>query len=228
MLSWSVIPIGIPNLYRFCSCPRLYTRLHAQRMMCFQLRSSHCLLLFHPLRSPPGYIIEFDLEEDPEEDQEEDDKDPKEDLADYPIDKDVMMRREESSGDDADNDEEDDDEDEEEQEEAGIPEVELPPRKRLCIAPPDPRYEIGECSSAPTAREIGYGITDVWEDLDEITKEIPATGVAELASREAWVKSMDASDTAHSEAQMVALQSQQRPAGDPAHPDVSEEAGSSS
>ncbi|GJW13454.1 hypothetical protein Tco_0017587 [Tanacetum coccineum] len=62
--------------------------------------------------------------------------------------------------------------------------TELPPRKRLCIAP-GPRFEIGESSSAPTARptggfrrdygfvanldteirrdqdrEIGYGITD--------------------------------------------------------------------
>nr|GEU43866.1 hypothetical protein [Tanacetum cinerariifolium] len=76
-------------------------------------------------------------------------------------------------------------------------------------------------------REIGYDITDVWEDPDEIAEEIPATDVAELlmsgqlnslrrdrrsyarttkliesearASREAWVQSMDASDTARSE-----------------------------
>ncbi|GJZ84664.1 hypothetical protein Tco_0650003 [Tanacetum coccineum] len=45
------------------------------------------------------------------------------------------------------------------------------------------------------------------------------------ASREAWVQSMDASDTTRSETQMVALQSQQRPARDPTHPDVPEEAG---
>ncbi|GJX91438.1 putative reverse transcriptase domain-containing protein, partial [Tanacetum coccineum] len=59
------------------------------------------------------------------------------------------------------------------------------------------------------------------------------------ASREAWVQSMDASDTTRSEAQlaeartlprtlqtqMAALQSQQRPTGEPAHPDISEEAG---
>ncbi|GJT86163.1 hypothetical protein Tco_1067880 [Tanacetum coccineum] len=66
------------------------------------------------------------------------------------------------------------------------------------------------------------------------------------ASREAWVQSMDASDTTHFEVRalrttvlaqqtkiedllaMAALQSQQRPARDPAHPDVLEEAGSSS
>ncbi|GJV17593.1 hypothetical protein Tco_1362916 [Tanacetum coccineum] len=45
------------------------------------------------------------------------------------------------------------------------------------------------------------------------------------ASREAWVQSMDASDTTCSKTQMVELQSQQRPARDPAHPDVPEEAG---
>nr|GEX66605.1 reverse transcriptase domain-containing protein [Tanacetum cinerariifolium] len=32
-------------------------------------------------------------------------------------------------------------------------------------------------------KEIGYGITDVWEDPDEITKEIPAIDVAELSQR---------------------------------------------
>ncbi|GJZ22869.1 hypothetical protein Tco_0559908 [Tanacetum coccineum] len=164
-----------------------------------------------------------------------------------------------------------------------VPEVTLPPRKRLCIAP-DPRYEIRETSSALTARstggfradygfvgtldakigrdpdrEIGYRITDIWVDPDEIVEEIPIVDLLHRdrrsharttrlmksearASREAWVQSMDASDTTRSEAQliealtllkilqtqMVALQSQQRPARDPAHPDVPEEAGSSS
>ncbi|GJZ06307.1 hypothetical protein Tco_0540100 [Tanacetum coccineum] len=79
--------------------------------------------------------------------------------------------------------------------------------KRLCIAP-GPRYEIGESSFAPTARstrgfradydfvgtldaeirrdpdrEVGYGITDVWVDPDEITKEIPATNMEKLDDR---------------------------------------------
>ncbi|GJW12169.1 hypothetical protein Tco_1577996 [Tanacetum coccineum] len=130
-----------------------------------------------------------------------------------------------------------------------ILEVMLPPRKRLCIAP-SPRYEIKESSSARTAREIGYEITDVWEDPDEITEEIPTTDMAELgqrmtdfvnllrrdrrshartarlieskarASYEAWVQSLDASDLARFKTQMVTIQSQQRPARDPAHPDV--------
>ncbi|GKG18403.1 hypothetical protein Tco_0372701, partial [Tanacetum coccineum] len=90
---------------------------------------------------------------------------------------------------------------------AGVPEAELSPRKRLCIAF-GPKYETGESSYAPTARptrafradygfvgtldaeirrdpdrEIGYGITDIWVDPDEIAEEIPATDVAELGQR---------------------------------------------
>nr|GEX57906.1 hypothetical protein [Tanacetum cinerariifolium] len=34
-----------------------------------------------------------------------------------------------------------------------------------------------------TNREIGYEITDVWEDPDEIAEEIPITDVAELGQR---------------------------------------------
>ncbi|GJV13559.1 hypothetical protein Tco_1355100 [Tanacetum coccineum] len=134
---------------------------------------------------------------------------------------------------------------------ADVPEVTLPPRKRLCISL-GPRYKIGESSSAPTARptrdfradygyvgtldaeirrdldiEIRYRITSVWEDPGEITKEILATDVAELGQRmidfvttirdrpshartaklmeskaraahEAWVQSMDSSNTTRS------------------------------
>ncbi|GKC15131.1 hypothetical protein Tco_1011913 [Tanacetum coccineum] len=90
---------------------------------------------------------------------------------------------------------------------ADVLKVTLPPRKRLCIAP-GLRYKIRECSYAPIARptggfradygfvrnldieirrdidrEIGYGITNVWEDPDEISEEIPATDVAELGQR---------------------------------------------
>ncbi|GJT47785.1 hypothetical protein Tco_0973942 [Tanacetum coccineum] len=150
----------------------------------------------------------------------------------------------------------------------------------VLLAPWMPRLDV---------TQIGYGITNVWVDPDEITEEIPATDVAELgqrmtdfvttirqdtdeiygrlddaqddrllmsgqlnslrrdrrshartarlikskarASREAWVQSMDASDTTHSKVRalwttMGALQSQQRPAKDPTHPNVPEEAGS--
>ncbi|GJR64783.1 hypothetical protein Tco_0010848 [Tanacetum coccineum] len=77
-----------------------------------------------------------------------------------------------------------------------IPEVELPPRKRLCLTTPASRYEVGESSTAvprPTrghrvdygfigtldakargqrAKTVGYGIKDTWVDLREATKEI--------------------------------------------------------
>ncbi|GKE42431.1 putative reverse transcriptase domain-containing protein, partial [Tanacetum coccineum] len=158
-------------------------------------------------------------------------------------------------------------------------EVTLPPWKRLCIAP-GLRYEVRECSSAPTARptggfradyafvgtldaeirrdpdrEIDLGqrmtdfVTTVRQDTDEIYGRVDdaqddrslmsgqlkflrrdrrsharTTRLMDAearASREAWVQSMDASDMT----QMAALQSQQRPARDPAHPDVPEETG---
>ncbi|GJR21147.1 hypothetical protein Tco_0969674 [Tanacetum coccineum] len=98
---------------------------------------------------------------------------------------------------------------------ADVPEVTLPPRKRLCIAP-GPRFKVREFSSTLTARPtggfradygfvgtldaeirrdpdreigrihmrfIGYGITDIREDPDEIAEEILATDVAELGQR---------------------------------------------
>nr|GFB88060.1 hypothetical protein [Tanacetum cinerariifolium] len=54
----------------------------------------------------------------------------------------------------------------------------LPPRKRLCIDL-GPRFKIRRDPN----REIGYGITDVWEDPDEIAEEIPATNMEELSQR---------------------------------------------
>nr|GEV75633.1 reverse transcriptase domain-containing protein [Tanacetum cinerariifolium] len=138
-------------------------------------------------------------------------------------------------------------------------EVTLPPRKRLCVAL-GPRFKAEESLSAPTTRpargfrvdygfvgtldakircdpdrEIGYGITDVWEDPDEIAEEdtneiygrldnaqddrLLMSGQINMLrrdrrshartarlmkskdrlSREAWVQSMDANDTARAE-----------------------------
>ncbi|GKE41012.1 hypothetical protein Tco_1464417 [Tanacetum coccineum] len=89
---------------------------------------------------------------------------------------------------------------------ADIPEADMPPQKRLCLAL-GPRFEVRESSSAaarPTGgyradygfigtldaelrrdqvREIGYRITDVWEDPTEATKEVPPTTMAELSQR---------------------------------------------
>ncbi|GKA68102.1 hypothetical protein Tco_0768019, partial [Tanacetum coccineum] len=137
-------------------------------------------------------------ESDPEEEPEEDDVDPKEDLANYPADR--------------------DDDDEEEDEEpsrddllssdrrADRPEITLPPQKRLGIDL-GPRREVGESSAATAARpiggrranygfigtmdtkirrqrakEVGYGIRDVWVDPREAVEGVEGvnTRVTEL------------------------------------------------
>ncbi|GJY38148.1 putative reverse transcriptase domain-containing protein [Tanacetum coccineum] len=135
---------------------------------------------------------------------------------------------------------------------ADRPEVTLPPRKRLGIAL-GPRYEVGESSSAAAARpagglradygfvatmdreirrdlerDVGYGITDSWDEIVEAMQGTPiVTDMAEFSqrmtefetmirqdtdeiytrlieaearmSREAWGRSMDASDLARAE-----------------------------
>nr|GFD08462.1 hypothetical protein [Tanacetum cinerariifolium] len=92
------------------------------------------------------------------------------------------------------------------------PEVTLPPQKRLGIAL-GPGYNVGESSSTAAARpagglrtdygfvatmdreimrdpdrEVGYRITDSWDEIAET-----------LMSREAWVRSTDASDLVRGE-----------------------------
>ncbi|GJX29547.1 hypothetical protein Tco_0237626, partial [Tanacetum coccineum] len=90
---------------------------------------------------------------------------------------------------------------------ADRPEVTLPPRKRLGIAL-GLRYEVGESSSAPTARppggfradygfvatidreimrdlerDVGYGITDTWDEMPVDMPGAPATDDTELGRR---------------------------------------------
>ncbi|GJX02162.1 hypothetical protein Tco_0186075 [Tanacetum coccineum] len=91
---------------------------------------------------------------------------------------------------------------------AGVSEVTLPPQKRLCIAL-GPRFEVGESSSTPTAkptggfradygfvgtlddeirqdpkREVGYGITNTWDEMVEDIQGTPAmTDVAGQSQR---------------------------------------------
>ncbi|GJU86857.1 reverse transcriptase domain-containing protein [Tanacetum coccineum] len=134
---------------------------------------------------------------------------------------------------------------------ADVLEAMLPPRKRLCLAP-GPRFEVGESSFAAArstgdyradygfigtldaklrrdrVKEMGYWITDVFEDPTEAAEEIPPTTVVELSqrvpdlattirqdideiylvrvvdqearhSRVAWMQSMDASQLARFE-----------------------------
>ncbi|GKA31152.1 putative reverse transcriptase domain-containing protein [Tanacetum coccineum] len=90
---------------------------------------------------------------------------------------------------------------------ADMPEVYLPPRKRLCIAL-SLRYEVDESSSAPTARptrgfradygffatlndeirrdperDVGYGITNTWDEVLVGMPGAPATDDIELGQR---------------------------------------------
>nr|GEX12737.1 hypothetical protein [Tanacetum cinerariifolium] len=91
---------------------------------------------------------------------------------------------------------------------ADVPEVTLPPRKRLCIAL-GPRFEVEESSSAPTTRptrsfradygfvgtlddeirqdperEVGYGITDTWDEMvEDMLGTLAMTDVAGLSQR---------------------------------------------
>ncbi|GKF55281.1 hypothetical protein Tco_0165621, partial [Tanacetum coccineum] len=87
---------------------------------------------------------------------------------------------------------------------AGVSEVTLPPRKRLCTAIGS-RYEVDESLSAPTARPtggfradygfvatlddeirrnperyVGYGITNIWEEMLVDMSGAPATDNTEL------------------------------------------------
>ncbi|GKB14688.1 hypothetical protein Tco_0848611 [Tanacetum coccineum] len=115
------------------------------------------------------------------------------------------------------------------------PEVTLPPRKRLGIAL-GPGYEVGESSYAAARidgglradygfvatmdreirrdleREVGYGITDSWDEIVETLQGAPVSTDTELGRHvtafetrvrqdtdEAWRRSMDASDLARRE-----------------------------
>nr|GEW37752.1 hypothetical protein [Tanacetum cinerariifolium] len=104
-----------------------------------------------PTANLPRYIPKSDHEEDP---------------ADYPAD----GRDDDDDDDESSDDDEDDDDDVEEDknEESDVLEVTLPHRKRLCIAL-GPRYEVGESSSAPTAKptrgfRVDYGFVATLDD----------------------------------------------------------------
>ncbi|GKA70417.1 hypothetical protein Tco_0776556 [Tanacetum coccineum] len=96
-----------------------------------------------------------------------------------------------------------------------IPEADLPPRKRLCLTTPTHRFEIRESSTTtaarqaerPMSREVGYEITDTWDELVDVIQEIAPTTlegvnqrVTELAAtvsqdtHEMYVRFEDAQD----------------------------------
>ncbi|GJT47810.1 hypothetical protein Tco_0973967 [Tanacetum coccineum] len=99
------------------------------------------------------------------------------------------------------------------------PEVTLPPRKRLGIAL-GPRYEVGESSSAAAARpagglradygfvatmdreirrdperEVGYGITDSWDEIVETLQGAPVSTDTELGRHMTTFKTRVRQDT---------------------------------
>nr|GEZ88455.1 hypothetical protein [Tanacetum cinerariifolium] len=87
---------------------------------------------------------------------------------------------------------------------ANVPKVTLPPQKRLCIAL-GLRFEVGESSSAPTARPTG-GLSQRMIDFVTTVRDRRAHArIARLIeskarlSHEAWVQSMDASNAARAE-----------------------------
>ncbi|GKE49787.1 hypothetical protein Tco_1481045 [Tanacetum coccineum] len=94
---------------------------------------------------------------------------------------------------------------------ADVPEADVPPQKRLCLTAFAPRFEVGESAAAAAARqhgfnvthatdysfidtvdatpgrlmytEVGYGITDVWDDMvGDIEGRAPTT-LEELSQR---------------------------------------------
>ncbi|GKA50958.1 hypothetical protein Tco_0744154, partial [Tanacetum coccineum] len=97
--------------------------------------------------------------------------------------------------------------------------AELPPHKRLCPTAPTSRYEVGESSTAaprPTrghrtyygfigttdaeirrrrAKEVGYGIRDVWVDLIEAVEEVAPTTLEGVNARLTELAAVQEQDT---------------------------------
>ncbi|GKB82139.1 hypothetical protein Tco_0949034 [Tanacetum coccineum] len=100
-----------------------------------------------------------------------------------------------------------------------IPKAKLPPRKRLCLATPTLRYEVGESSTVtprPTrghradygfintidaeirhqrAKEVSYGIRDVWVDPAEAIEEVALTTLEGVNDRVTELAAMQEQDT---------------------------------
>ncbi|GJT69118.1 hypothetical protein Tco_1028404 [Tanacetum coccineum] len=185
-----------------------------------------------PTTQSPDYVLESDPEADLEED---DDDDPEEDPVDYPAD----------GGDDGD-DEYDEDDDERDR-----PMVTLPLVRRLGIALRSYHTRSGESSYAAAAETAGGPLGQSIGDRRVHARTARLMKTEARMSREAWGRSMDASDLARAEVmslhhrrqkqltealklikrlqtQMTEFERQQGPAKGPAQPELPEEAGSSS
>nr|GFA43974.1 hypothetical protein [Tanacetum cinerariifolium] len=64
-----------------------------------------------------------------------------------------------------------------------ILEIEMPPRKRLCLSILGSRYEIKESSTDRPTREVGYGIRDTWVDPAETDREIAPMTMGEVNTK---------------------------------------------
>nr|GFA35312.1 hypothetical protein [Tanacetum cinerariifolium] len=155
----------------------------------------------------PESDFEAHPEDDDDEDPEEDLVDYPADGGDDGDDEEESSEDDDDEDDDEMDTEGDDEEEEEEHPapaDSDRPEVTLPPRKRLDIALV-PRYEVGESSSAAAARpaggfradygfvaavnreimrdperEVGYGITDSWDEIVETLQGAPDSTDTEL------------------------------------------------
>ncbi|GJV45188.1 hypothetical protein Tco_1429724 [Tanacetum coccineum] len=104
-----------------------------------------------------------------------------------------------------------------------VPEADVPPQKRLCLTSPTPRFEVWESSTAAAARqlgldvtnatdygfvdamdatlgrlmsrEVGYGITDVWDDMVGDMEERASTTLEAVNQRVADLATTLAQDT---------------------------------
>ncbi|GJR41486.1 hypothetical protein Tco_1217170 [Tanacetum coccineum] len=78
-------------------------------------------------------------------------------------------------------------------------EANVPSLKRLCLTAPTPRFEVGESSVAATARQlgldVGYRITDVWDDMVGDIEERASTTLEELRQRVTDLAATIARDT---------------------------------
>ncbi|GJV87148.1 hypothetical protein Tco_1531086 [Tanacetum coccineum] len=174
------------------------------------------------LASPTTYFKSpgYGPESDPEEEPEEDDEDPEEDPADYPADRD--------DDDDEDEDEDEDEEEEEEHpapadsvppvhrmtvrisirdepsisllKRTDMPEITLPPRKRLGIDL-GPRADYGFVGTMDTeirrqrAEEVGYRIRDVWIDPREAVEEVAPMTLGGVNTRVTELTAIQEQDT---------------------------------
>nr|GEZ41142.1 hypothetical protein [Tanacetum cinerariifolium] len=166
-----------------------------------------------PIQTPPvprdedeQYVAESDPEEEPKENEDDETEDGP---VDYPMDggDDGDDDNGELSGDDAD-DEDEDEEDEEEEDD--IPEIEMPPRKRLCLSTLGSRYEIREGFTArlTEGQGIDYGFVSTL-DAKARRRGIREVRVTELHdTQDLYALLEDAQDSKTRISQRVAMDSQ--------------------